>query len=57
MHANKYNEKLHYYPFRIKLDRRVGSYNTLNDLSNKVCIPKETEDLIIHICSYDYRKK
>ena len=32
-----------------KLDRWVGSYNTLNDLSNKVCIPNKTEDLILSV--------
>ena len=31
--------------FQLNLDRCVGSYNTLNDLSNKLCIPKKTEDL------------
>ena len=35
----------HYYPFTVKLDRCVGSCNTLNDLSNKVCVPNKTEDL------------
>ena len=30
-----------YSPFAIKLDRCVDSYNTLNDLSNKVCVPKK----------------
>ena len=30
---------------QLNLDRCVGSYNTLNDLSNKLCIPKKTEDL------------
>ena len=42
---NEYNQESHYYPFAIKLDRCVGSCNTLNDLSNKVCIPNKTEDL------------
>ena len=31
-------------PFPIKLDRRVGSWNILNDLSNKVYAPNKTED-------------
>ena len=42
---NEYNQELRYYPFAIKLDRCVGSCNTFNDLSNKVCIPNKTEDL------------
>ena len=29
----------------VKLDRCVGSCNTLNGLSNKVCLPNKTEDL------------
>ena len=45
LHPNEYSQELHYYPFAVKLDRCVGSCNTLNDLSNKVCIPNKTEDL------------
>ena len=49
LHPNEYNQELRYYPFAVKLDKRVGSCNTLNDLSNRVCVPKKTEDLNIHI--------
>ena len=49
LHPNEYNQELHYYPFAVKLDKRVGSCNTLNDLSNRVCVPNKTEDLNIHI--------
>ena len=45
LHANEYSQEFHYYPFAIKLDRSVGSCNTLNDLSNKVYVPNKTEDL------------
>ena len=44
-HANEYSQEFHYYLFAVKLDRCVGSCNTLNDLSNKVCIPNKTKDL------------
>ena len=37
LHRNEYSQKCHYYPFVVKLDICVGSYNTLNDLSNNVC--------------------
>ena len=30
-----------------KLDRFAGSCNTLNDLSNKICVPNKTRDLNI----------
>ena len=36
LHSNEYSQELHYYPLAVKLDRCVGSCNTLNDLSNKV---------------------
>ena len=35
LHSNEYSREFHYYPFAVKLDRRVESCNTLNDLSNK----------------------
>ena len=45
LHPNEYSEDFHYYPFPVKLDRYVGSSNTLNDLYNKVCVPSKIEDL------------
>ena len=47
--CNEYNQEFHYYPFAVKLNRCVGSYNILNGLSNKVCVPNKTEDLNIHV--------
>ena len=45
LHPNEYSQKFHYYPFLVKLERCVGSCNTINDLSNKVCAPSKTENL------------
>ena len=39
LHHNEYYQELHYYPFAVKLDRCVGICNTLNDLSDKACVP------------------
>ena len=44
LHTNEYSPEFHYYPLMVKLDRSVGSCNTLNDLSNKVCIPNKAEN-------------
>ena len=44
IHPNECSQQFHYHPFAVKLDRCVGSCNTLNDLSNKVCVPNKTED-------------
>ena len=49
LHPNEYTQGLHYYPFAVNLDRCVGSCNTLNDLSNRVCVPNRTKDLDISI--------
>ena len=45
LHPNEYSQEFHYYPFSVKLNRCVGSCNTLNDLSNNVCVPNKKEDL------------
>ena len=45
LQPNEYKQELHCYSFAVKLDRCIGSCNTLNDLSSKVCIPNKTEDL------------
>ena len=49
LHSNEYSQEFHYYPFSVKLDRYVGSCNTLNDLSNKICIPNKAEDLNLSV--------
>ena len=45
LHGNEYSQEFHNYPFPVKVDRCVGSFNNQNDLSNKVCIRNKTEDL------------
>ena len=45
LHPNEYSQEFRYCPFTVKLDRCVGSCNTLNDLFNKICIQNKTEDL------------
>ena len=47
LHPNEYNQEFHYYPFTVKLDKCVGS--SLNDLSNKVCVPNKTEDVNLNL--------
>ena len=41
IHLNEYSQELHCYTFAVNY-RCVGSCNTLNDLSNKVCVSDET---------------
>ena len=49
LHLNDYSQEFHCYPFLVKLDKCVGSCNTLNDLSNKVYVPNKTEDLNLNL--------
>ena len=35
--------------FTVKLDKCVGSFNTLSVLCNKVCVPNKTEDLNLSV--------
>ena len=39
IYLNEYSQELYDYPFLVNLDGFAGSFNTLNDLSNKVCVP------------------
>ena len=45
LHSNEYSHEFHYYPFMVKLDRCVGSCNTLNDLSDKLCVPNKKKKI------------
>ena len=47
LHPNECSQEFHYYIFAVKLNRGVGSCNTLNDLPNKVCVPYKAEDLTL----------
>ena len=49
LHPNEYSQEFHYDSFTVKLDKCVGSCNTLNDLSNEICVPDKTEDLNLSI--------
>ena len=49
LHPSEYSQEFHYFPFAVKLDRRAGSCNTLNDLSNTVCVPNKTGDLNLSV--------
>ena len=44
LHLNEYSQEFHYNSFTDKLDRCVGSCNTLNDLSKKA-FNNKTEDV------------
>ena len=41
LNPNEYSQEFHFYPFLVKLDRCVRRCNTLNGLSNKVCIARK----------------
>ena len=49
LHPNECSQDFHYYSFTVKLDRCVGSCNTINYLSNIVCFPNKTEDVNLSV--------
>ena len=49
LHPNEYSQEFHYHSLALKLDRCVGSFNFINDLSNKVCVPINTKDLNLSV--------
>ena len=49
LHPNEYSQEFYYCPFEVKLHRSSASYNTLNDLSNKVYVPNKREDLHLSV--------
>ena len=56
LHSNE--QEFHYYSFSVKLERCAGSCNTINDLSNKACVPNKSEDLLNQKCfQHDYGNK
>ena len=42
LHPNKYSQRLHYYQVFVNLNRLAGSCNTVNDPSNRICVPYKT---------------
>ena len=45
LHSNEYSQEFHDYLFLFKLIGCAGSCNTINDSSNKACVPNKTVDL------------
>ena len=41
LHPYECSQELQYYPFVVHLDRCVRRCNTINDLSNKSCVPSK----------------
>ena len=49
LNPNEYNQGLRYYPFIVNLDRCIGSCNSLDDPSGRICVPNRTEDINLSI--------
>ena len=45
----EYIQEARYYPSSVNQNRCAESYDTLDDLSSRVCNPNETEDLNLHV--------
>ena len=45
LYPYEFSQGLRYYAYAVSLNRCMESCNTLNDLSNRVCVSDKTEDL------------
>ena len=41
--------ELNFYPLMISPDEYNGSYNAVDDLSIKICVPSETKDVSVNV--------
>ena len=51
LHHKEYSQEFHCYLFEVNLDRCVWSCDTLNGLSNKVCVPNKNRRFKSKACS------
>ena len=49
LNPNEFSQEFHFYLVTVNLDKCFESSNTLNVLSNKVCVQNETEDLNLNM--------
>ena len=49
LHPNEYSQEFLYHSFAVKLGRCVRNCNTLNNLSNEVCVPNKAEALNLSV--------
>ena len=54
---NEYTQEFHCCPVAVKLDICAGICNTVNDLSNKVCIPKQNRRFKSKRVQHNYMTK
>ena len=49
LHPNECSQEFHYYPYAVKIDEWAGSCNAFNDISNKIYVPNNTDDLNLNL--------
>ena len=49
IHIDLNTVELKYYPFLINLDKCSGSYNSVDDLSTKICFRSKTKDVNVKV--------
>ena len=45
---DEYNQRVHCYSFMVNLQRCIQNFNTLDDLSSRICVPNKIED--VNLC-------
>ena len=49
LNSDKYNEEVRYYLFIFNLERCNGSCHTLDEPSDRICVPNKTEDVNLRV--------
>ena len=49
LHTSEYSRECHYYTFAVTVDKWVESSNILNDWTNNLCLPNNTENLNVNV--------
>ena len=49
LNPDEYNQGLRYCLFTVNLDRCSDIGNTLDDISSRICVPKETDNVNLNV--------
>ena len=49
LHPDEYSQELRYCPFAVNINRCFRSFNAVDDLSSRVCVPDKTEEICMFL--------
>ena len=49
LHPDEYSQELRYCPFAVNINRCFRSFNAVDDLYSRVCVPDKTEEICMFL--------